>query len=97
MIDPDVYSLILKVSNENKKSLIPQEVYVTEECSELIKAISKISRQKGSEENLFDESCDVIAATMVMLYQHYHSEKEVTDRIKEKYIRAVQRYKKLEY
>lgn len=55
---------------EQKKStqyLPEQPVYVIEECSELIKELTKSLRQKGNEQNIVDESIDILTTIFVML------------------------------
>ena len=76
----------------NDKSGVPVDVYVVEECSELIKALTKRQRGKGSEEDVLSESCDVLATVFMLLLQSGASEQEVRERILRQCRRALDRY-----
>lgn len=63
-------ALIQEMSELNLRTGNPQNIYVTEECSELIKELMKDLRKKPDKDALIDESCDVLLTTLTMLYQH---------------------------
>lgn len=71
----------------------PQHIYVMEECAELMQECSKYLRGKGNSENLTAEIADVLAASLVILRDMNVSESELFSMIKQKYDRAVERFK----
>ena len=69
-IEEKTLQLIREMSEINLNTGNSQEIYVTEECSELIKELMKDLRNKSDEEALIDEACDVLLTTLTLLYQH---------------------------
>lgn len=78
------------------KNPVPQEIYVLEECSELVKEISKKLRSKGSDAEIKSEACDVIAALLVQLRELGMGWPEMLERVIYKYGRAIERVEKNE-
>lgn len=74
-----------------KLSKIPQAIFTIEECSELIKELTKRERGKGSADSLVDEACDVLTSVFILLSQIGVSENEVKDKILFKCNRALNR------
>lgn len=80
---------VVKVDSE---SGVGQNIYVIEECSELIKALTKEERGKGSKEDIVDESCDVLTTVAILLRGMGVSKEEIEDRIYTKCARAIERW-----
>ena len=70
---------------------IPQAIYTIEECSELIKELTKRERSKGDNETLVSEACDVLTSVLILLSQLEVSENNVRDKILFKCNRALNR------
>lgn len=92
--DNAVEEAIKAVSEMDIQSGVPQSVYVIEECSELIKELTKKQRGKGSEKDILAEACDVLVTTFVLLTQYGTSRNYVKDQILYKCRRALDRYHK---
>lgn len=71
---------------------VSQATYVIEECSELIKELMKLDRNKGSTRATIEEAVDVFAATSVLLYQYGVDEVTVRAMMCAKYERALERW-----
>lgn len=69
-----------------------QSVYVIEECSELIKELTKKQRGKGNDENIIAEACDVLNTIFVLLAQYKVSKTFIKDAMLYKCNRAIDRY-----
>lgn len=80
-------SLRFIIQHYGRKS---QEEIAIEECSELVKAIIKLRRGKGTVEELVDELADVQIMTD-QLKLIYHCEEEVMARIDDKVSRQLLR------
>ncbi len=80
------------MSNVNARGDIGQDTYVIEECSELIKALTKKRRGKGHDTEIIDEACDVLVTVSTLLYGFGVSEQEVKDKILFKCNRAINRF-----
>lgn len=90
----DLKPLIAKMHDTfvaNQFTRIDQEVYVSEECSELIKECCKMQRHKGITEDLIGECIDVIAAISVLLYPYGVTEDQIREGMAFKYERALRR------
>lgn len=70
-----------------------QHIYVMEECAELMQECSKYLRGKGDSKKLAEETADVVAASLIMLRDMNVSESELFSMIRQKYDRAVERFK----
>lgn len=81
-------SAIDKVAEMNAQD---QDIYVIEECSELIKELAKIRRGQADAKDIFEEACDVLATVLVLLYDLNVSEKDIFDQIMFKLNRAILR------
>ena len=92
--DNSLERAIKAVSDMNSRPDVPQDVYVIEECSELIKELMKKHRGKGSEKDILAEACDVLTTTFVMLTQYGVSRDYVKEQILYKCNRALDRYHK---
>ena len=92
--DDKLEKAIKAVSAMDVKSGVSQSVYVIEECSELIKELTKQQRGKGSEKDILAEACDVLTTVFVLLSQYGVSRIYVKDQILYKCNRAVERYNK---
>ena len=84
--------LIDAVGRMDNSSGVPQDIYVMEECSELIKELTKKQRGKGDQEKIFDEACDVLVTVFVMLRCSGVSGDDVRSRIMYKCRRALARH-----
>lgn len=92
--DGTVEKAIKSISAMDIRTGIPQDIYVIEECSELIKELTKKQRGKGSEKDILAEACDVIT-TIFVLFAHYGVSKDfVKQQILYKCNRALARYNK---
>ena len=87
------WRLIREMSEINVGTGNPQEIYVTEECSELVKELMKKLRRKSDEDALVDEACDVLLTTLTLLYQHGVGWDAVLDHFRRKIDRAKDRIK----
>lgn len=85
--------LIGIIGEMNLDSGVSQSVYVIEECSELIKELTKKERGKGDDANIFDEACDVLTTVCVLLHQHGASVNDVKERMMFKCNQALERYR----
>lgn len=83
---------ITSICDINATSGVPESVYVIEECSELIKELTKKERGKGDDTKIFDEACDVLATIFVLLYQLESTESKVKEQIISKYERCINRF-----
>ncbi|NBH79041.1 hypothetical protein D3Z52_12865 [Clostridiaceae bacterium] len=92
--DDKLEKAIKAVSAMDTKSGASQSVYVIEECSELIKELTKQQRGKGSEKDILAEACDVLTTVFVLLSQYGVSRIYVRDQILYKCNRALERYNK---
>lgn len=92
--DDKVEKAIKAVSAMDASSGVSQSVYVIEECSELIKELTKQQRGKGSEKDILAEACDVLTTVFVLLSQYDVSRIYVRDQILYKCNRALERYRK---
>lgn len=59
---------IAAVSDLDNSAGIGPDTYVIEECSELIKELTKKQRGKGSDSAIIAEACDVLTTVMLLLY-----------------------------
>lgn len=89
---PNMMELMSRVAAMNEECRVPQSVYVIEECSELTKELTKERRGKGENSEVCKEACDVLVATLVLLYQRNMSFDEICDYIRGKWERALRRY-----
>lgn len=70
----NIKDIVLAAKNlaEIKKcSPAPQEIYVIEECAELITEITKHNKTQSDRLRLIEEACDVIAASSVFIMHEY--------------------------
>ncbi len=86
-------SVLAVASLSEEQSDIPQSVFVTEECSELIKELTKARRGKGSEKDITAEACDVLTSVFILLCQMHVPEDHIRDLIIYKCERALNRFK----
>lgn len=77
---------------QRSQSDISQATFVTEECSELIKELTKAQRGNGCEKDIIAEACDVLTSVGVLLRLMNVSEEHIYDQIVYKCNRAVQRF-----
>ncbi len=92
--DDSVEEAIKAVSNMDSQSRVSQSVYVIEECSELIKELTKQQRGKGSEKDILAEASDVLTSVFVLLTQYGVTEDFVKSQILYKCNRALERYRR---
>lgn len=90
--DDSVKEAIRNVSQIHKTG-INQDVYVIEECSELIRELTKKQRGKGVDANIIEEACDVLGTTLTLLYDYGISPEFIKKQILYKCNRALERYK----
>lgn len=72
---------------------VSQSTFVIEECSELIKELTKSQRGKSNEKDIVAEACDVIMSVSVLLRTMHVPEEHIYDQIAYKCDRAVNRFK----
>lgn len=92
--DPKLEKAIKAVSVMDASSGVSQSVYVIEECSELIKELTKQQRGKGSEKDILAEACDVLTTIFVLLSYYDVSKIYIKDQILYKCNRALVRHSK---
>ncbi len=93
--DDDVLKKAIKaVADMDTGTGIPQSVYIIEECSELIKELTKEIRGKGSEKDIISEACDILVTIFVMFAQRNIPMSLVRDSILYKCNRALDRHHK---
>ena len=85
--------LIQGVNNVTVASGLCQEDFVMEEASEFTKAVTKMHRHKGEMQDVIDEACDIMAATMVFFCRHHVNLDYVQNYCMGKWQRAIDRYK----
>ena len=84
-----------KIVNSEEKDMT--KVFVVEECSELIKAITKMERSKGYSDyvklrsNIIEEMSDVIISILLYIKENKIDEKELYEEIEIKMRRNVER------
>lgn len=83
---------ITAMSAVDSKSGIGQDTYVIEECSELIKELTKKRRGKGNDSAVVDEACDVLTTILVLLHDLGVSNELIVVNIIFKCTRAVNRF-----
>lgn len=82
-----------KIVNSEEKDMM--KVFVVEECSELIKAITKMERSKGYSDyvklrsNIIEEMSDVIISILLYIKENKIDEKELYEEIEIKMKRKV--------
>ncbi len=91
--DDSLKEAIHSVSQIHAETGAKQDVYVIEECSELIKELMKKQRGKGVDANIIAEACDVLGTTCILLYEYGVSPEFVKEQILYKCNRALERYK----
>ena len=83
----ELVSEVAKMDSENGRL---QSNFVIEECAELIIEMARTYRDgKTTDLKIFEEACDVLATTFVLLYSLGVNEDEVRDTIKYKYKKAL--------
>lgn len=70
-----------------------QTVVCMEECSELIQAISKMKRGKGSRDNLIEEMADVMICMEILKQVYGISDNEIQNYVCQKQNRCIERMK----
>lgn len=88
----DVRTAIHAMTAVDSRSGVGQDTYVIEECSELIKELTKRRRGKGNDSDIIDEACDVLTTVLVLLHSMDVKEQTVCDKIVSKCRRAIDRY-----
>lgn len=88
----ELMDAIQSLSSINDQLDLPQELYVIEECSELVKELVKKYRGKNNHNEIVDEACDVLITVLTLLYRENVEPEEIIHRIKFKCKRAVQRF-----
>lgn len=91
-----VQELIGKVALINANSGIPQSVFVTEECSELIKEFCKDRRGEGEAGYIFAEAFDVFTTLLILFHQNGISVQTILNNVHYKLTRALERYERNE-
>lgn len=69
-----------------------RSVYVTEECSELIKELMKLERKKGEIGKIVDEGVDVLVTVYSLLMSLGVSLEDIEEMMQKKLSRAIIRY-----
>lgn len=87
-----VEKAICLASDLHKREDISDDVFVIEECSELIKELMKKKRGLGNEEHIIEEACDVLTTVFTLLYSHGVDENTVAKNIILKVRKAQKKY-----
>lgn len=88
----DIRQAVKRVSEVTlEMNTVSQAVYTIEECSELIKELTKRERGKGDNLMLIDEACDVLTSVFILLSQLDVLEEDVREKILFKCNRALDR------
>lgn len=87
-----VYDLMDEVYKINTENGPGQEVYVIEECSELIKELCKDRRRKGDDSKIFEEACDVLLTTYIMVKGMNRTDEEINKMMRLKLKKAIFRF-----
>lgn len=93
-IEPELLNDLCRI---NENSGIPQEIYVIEECSELLKELSKKARGKENVDSIIEELCDVVCTTLILLYKFKISDQYIQNQVTFKMKRAIDRADDGEY
>lgn len=89
----ELMALVRKVDAINQSSGVDPEVYILEECSEVIKEITKKARgQKTGGLDFIEELIDIFTASYVYLARYGISMADISEGMKVKYRRAIKRY-----
>ena len=84
--------LLCEICMIDNKTGMRRGVYVTEECSELIKELMKLERGKGEISKITEEGCDVLVTVYSLLLSFGVSFEDIDKMIQLKAERAVLRY-----
>ena len=88
-----VSELISAVYEMDERCGMSPGVYVAEECAELIKELMKDRRDKGNQEKIVDEACDVLLTVATLLRGYGVEDGEIERRIRFKAVRALERFR----
>lgn len=88
----NISSSIDRLVEVHDKVDIDQSVYTIEECSELIKELTKKMRGKGSYDHIIEEGCDVLTSTLILLRKLNVSLEYIEQQMLYKINRAIDRY-----
>lgn len=91
-MNDDLQNVISNIVNMDRITGVDPEVYLIEECSELIKELMKAKRGKGNVDNMVEEACDVLTTVLVFLKQYDVSEDTIRRNVIFKCNRALHRY-----
>lgn len=94
MDERSLSELLDAVLEIDKASGVHPDVYVVEECAELIKELTKAQRGKGSTESVVDEACDVLTTVAILLREYGVGKDETERRIRFKATRALERFRR---
>lgn len=90
----DILVRTKNLAEANAQDNIDQTSLIEEECSELIQAICKLRRNKGSRENLAEESCDIMVTCLVYLRQLGWTPEMIYDQMMFKLDRQLERHER---
>lgn len=97
----ELIRLLNQVHIMHKEASIGHEVYIIEECDELIKEcldmikqLTKHQRKRSNEREVVEEACDVITTILILLYSMAISEEYILMRVRYKLNRALEHYNK---
>ncbi len=93
-MNEDLKTLVHKMSNIDHRSIDERAVYAIEECSELIKELTKHQRGSGSDRHIYEEACDVLATLLPIFDILGATEDQIMEEIKRKYRIAIMVYEK---
>lgn len=90
--DESIVELLDAVCAVDDSSGIGADIYVIEECAELVKELTKDRRGKGDREKIVEEACDVLATIGIMLRKYGVPEEDVEEKVRFKCRRAIERW-----
>lgn len=65
--------LIVEKAKGSQQNRLDQTIYVTEECSELVKEFMKNKRGRDNRNKIVEEACDVLTTIFVLLTEMINS------------------------
>lgn len=89
----ELKNALIEVANINSHSGVSQNIYVIEECSELIKELTKAARKKEDGVKIVEEACDVLTTVVTLLYMYDIDDESIKKAMLFKCKRAIERYR----
>ncbi len=92
----DLKEAIKKIAEIDSQADISQSIYVIEECSELIKELTKSERGEVNKDAIIEEACDVLLTVLVLLTRYEVPYESIKDHIVYKAARTIRIAEQLE-